>query len=427
MLFFIDPRLALAIGLAAGAFTVAIERPVLGVCFLIAGRLTSTGANAWVRIGRVNIDLFEPSLLLCLVALFVHATLHQRRIWVSVPWRPWVLGFLVWQVIGLVWCTDPGEWAAEVLATAVLLTTTLVILAFVDSTKMLVRMLHIWIATSTIVALLGMTGVMSQESAFEMASGSRASGFGQHPNWYAMNLLFAIHPALALAWLERRNWMRMVLMGAAVTIFVAQLGAGSRGGLLSVLIGGFIAGAASPRFRRPALIATVAIVSVVAVVVLFDVGSVYRAYERALTLGTALAGRSVRVSNWLVCWQILIDSWGVGIGAGGYEQVLGSYDQWLYESQYRYPHGIFWGAMAHYGVVGLFLFTAFSVTVARMGLQAARQLRGRDESVLAWAMWATMAGYFVWSFVEFSYDDKPFWEFLALFSALWVISGKTDD
>ena len=36
-----------------------------------------------------------------------------------------------------------------------------------------------------------------------------------------------------------------------------------------------------------------------------------------------------------------------------------------------------------------------------------------------------MLGYFMWSFFEFNLDDKPFWEFLALYTALYLAVGKS--
>ena len=35
-----------------------------------------------------------------------------------------------------------------------------------------------------------------------------------------------------------------------------------------------------------------------------------------------------------------------------------------------------------------------------------------------------MLGYAAWSFVEFSLTEKPFWEFLSLYTALYLIVGR---
>ena len=40
---------------------------------------------------------------------------------------------------------------------------------------------------------------------------------------------------------------------------------------------------------------------------------------------------------------------------------------------------------------------------------------------------AAMLGYAAWSFVEFTINEKPFWEFLALYTALYLIVKKAKE
>ena len=56
-----------------------------------------------------------------------------------------------------------------------------------------------------------------------------------------------------------------------------------------------------------------------------------------------------------------------------------------------------------------------------------RDCRGTQAEVLAWAMPASMAGYFAWSFVEFSLDEKPFWEWLAVYTALHLAARRAKE
>ena len=114
-------------------------------------------------------------------------------------------------------------------------------------------------------------------------------------------------------------------------------------------------------------------------------------------------------------------------GPGGYIDNLQKYSDWLYHSVYRYPHGIFWGEMAHGGVVGILLFVALILVITWMAIQTVRDCRGTQAEVLAWAMPASMAGYFAWSFVEFSLDEKPFWEWLAVYTALHLAARRAKE
>jgi O-antigen ligase len=433
VLFLVDFRLPFALLIMAIAGFVGVEMPLAGVAMLVAGRLTSTGANAWVRIGKVNLDLFEPSLMLALGALFVHAGIHKKRVFVEAPWRGLVVAFLAFQAASLLWSSNPEECVQEVIATGVLLATTLAILAFVRTWDDLRRLLYVWIAASMFIAVASFLGLAaSEESAFEMAQGSRESGFGQHPNWFAMNLMYAVLVSFGLVLTEKAGWRKALFALCGLFVFFAQMQSGSRGGTGSILIGAGIVSMLDPRFRKLALLSAPVAAAVIGAVIYLDIGDAANAFARIFVEGSAeVLGKSVRVSNWEVCFQMFFETWGLGIGGGGYEDLLGKYDAWLASSQYRYPHGIFWGMIAHYGVVGVTLYGLFVLTVARMGFDMLRWTKGSendpkkrdlyDYRVLALCMMGSMMGYWAWSFVEFMYDDKPFWEFLGLYTALWRI------
>jgi hypothetical protein len=80
--------------------------------------------------------------------------------------------------------------------------------------------------------------------------------------------------------------------------------------------------------------------------------------------------------------------------------------------------------MAHYGLIGLSLGAWTIVIVFRMARELIMISRGSAIEVFAWTMPATMLGYIAWSFVEFEINDKPFWEFLALYTALFIATKK---
>ena len=427
LLFLVDARLALACLLAIVGVVVALEKPLWAVGLLIAGRLTSTGANAWVRIGGINIDLFEPALLLCVGAIGVRAAMYKEPLGRTIPWMRPVLALLGFQFLSLVWSSAKADTVSGILATIVLIATTSVIVHVVDSWEHFRVLIWVWLGTSLFVALASITGVVTgyeSQAQFEMAQGAREGGFGQHPNWFAMNLCFIVHVAFALALTERTRALRWLAFMAGFLIFVAQMRSGSRAGTGSLIIGGLFAAIGHPAYRRQILQVGLLVSLVVGVVMLADVSSTQRAFERVFTVSSVISGRSVRMANWAVCWQMLWDTRGLGIG-GGYTELLADYDWWLYSSQYRYPHGIFWGLMAHFGVVGLLLYGWFLAAVARMFQQTLHDTRDRREHAIVWGMAAAMVGYWAWSFVEFSFDEKPFWEFLALLTVCWALGRSS--
>ena len=118
---------------------------------------------------------------------------------------------------------------------------------------------------------------------------------------------------------------------------------------------------------------------------------------------------------------------GLGIGAGGYEALLPAHNNCVDQSLYTYPHGIGWEVVAHYGLVGVGLLFLI-VRVVSMAKELTAAARGTEAEVFAWTMPEAMLGYFVWSWVEFTLTEKPFWEFLALYTALYfiVVQSKSE-
>jgi O-antigen ligase len=427
--FFVDLRLPFIVFAAVCGVVIGFERPLAGVALLIAGRLTSTGATAWFRLGKVNIDLFEVSLMLAVAALTAHAAMHKKKVALDLPWQSPVIGFLLFQFLTLGWTRNFGECVKGILATCILLATTMVILQFSRRWEDLRLLLFVWIAASLFVSLASLTGLTdSSSNAFQMAAGSRAGGFGQQPNWFAMNLMYGVMMCVALALIEKNAILRLFFFGASLVVFFAQMTSGSRGGTAAIFIGAGIAALFEPRIRRIIMWTVPIVALVVFVVIFFDLGDASNAFGRVFSESSGqVLGKSVRVSNWTVCLEMFRDTWGLGIGGGGYEDLLPKYDYWLSNSQYTYPHGIFWGMVAHFGVIGLLLYAWFIAMVGKMSLQMlqwtgdARWKEASDMRVIALCMLGTLIGYWAWSFAEFNYDDKPFWEFLGLFTALWWV------
>jgi len=416
---------ALVVGVAV-VFTV-LDRPVLGVAMLVAARLMDTSANAFLRIGRTNIGFFEPILLLALVATAVHVVHHRRPVVASWPWLSPFLCFFAFACLSLGWSADRGEGLSEILTICVILANAVVILTFVRNPQDLLFVLYAWIAACVAIGLISIAsdvlGLSDSGPWQAAAGGGRETGLGQQPNWYAMTLMFIVHTTFGLALVQQRRFWRWVLVVAGLFVFVCQMRSGSRGGTYAILIGGLLAALAQPLFRKWFLRFAVFFVVIFAVAVLWDQGSTSRAFIR-IWENLDYTWSNIRGMNWQTCVRMFRDTYGIGIGAGGYVTLLEDYSWYIYNSVYRYPHGIFWGLLAHYGVVGLLLFGWLAVTVFVMARRLVAWTRDSLLNVVAWTMPATMLGYAAWSFVEFEYNEKPFWEFLSLYTALYLIVRK---
>ncbi|MCK6503578.1 O-antigen ligase family protein [Myxococcota bacterium] len=422
----IDPRITLGLVGAIAMAVAVMERPLLGVLALIFARLLSTGATIFFRIGRMGIGPFEPALFLCLAAIVFYAVFHRTRIWSAFPWRTPFLAMTGWIGLSGLWSVSVSETIGELIPLGLVFANALVILTFVRDWRDFRWVLYTWILTCVFIGGLSLVAdklSFLQAASFKAAEGGgRSTGLGQQPNWYAMNLMFIIPTTFGLALVERSKWLRLGLIGSGAWIFYSMLGSGSRGGAYATLIGGFLVALAHPGFRKWFLriAAGTAVVGFAIVAANFSGAA---ALSRVTSNGLSL-NQSYRQWNWEVCWKMFQDTWGLGIGAGGYEDLLPSYNYFVSESLYDYPHGIFWEFLAHYGVVGLFLLGWLIVAIMLMAREIVRLTRGTVAEVIAWTMPAAMLGYFAWSFVEFTITEKPFWEFLAVYTALYLIARR---
>ncbi len=426
----IDYRLPAAL-VVGGILTVAALRWPLGaVALLIAARLIGTASMSWLHIGGLHLGIFEPVLIIALFALLYHAVIRRRQILHDFPWLTPMLIFVMYQVIGLTWAYKFGQGISDIVSTAVVLANATLIITFVRSYEDFQKVFTVWVAASVTIGLLSMFTSMdtvgSSGGVWEIAAnGGRETGLGQQPNWFAMNLMFSVHTCFGMAVIQKDKRRRWMFILAGLFIFLSQLRSGSRGGAYAIFIGGTLVALAHPVFRRWMKRFLVIVLGLFAFYMLFDYGSsTSKALTRIATNITNTWGQDVRETNWVVCGQMFLNTWGFGIGPGGYADLLEDYNWKLYTSIHRYPHGIFWGLLAHYGLIGLSLGAWTIVIVFRMARELIMISRGSAIEVFAWTMPATMLGYIAWSFVEFEINDKPFWEFLALYTALFIATKK---
>lgn len=418
--FLVEPELALALVLGGIAAVAVVQRPLWGVALLIFARLISTGALVFLRIGRFGIGPYEVALGMCLGALVLRAVFTGARPGLDFTWRAPMLALLAWMTVSLGWSVDRGDGLAMLLPMGMAGLNALVILTFVRTWPDFVFTARAWLLACVGVGLatvasnaLGLQLGVSFEVA---AGGGRETGLGQQPNWFAMGLMFIVPTAYGMILLERR-WPRMLAVGgAALFVTLTMLSSGSRGGAYAALIGVGLTSLSRPRVRRALAGLTFASLGVLAVAWALDLANLSRALYR-ISLGLS-SHASYRLWNWETCVRMLWDTQGRGIGLGGYEVLLPSYNYFLSGTLYDYPHGIFWGVLAYLGVVGVGLWLWLLWAIFRLAQDTIRRARGTEAELYAWSMPAAMLGYLAWSFVEFNLHDKPVWEFLALYTAL---------
>jgi len=430
VVFALTPQAAIVMVFGTVAVVIVLVRPVLGVGILIAARLLSTGATTFFRVGPVGISLVEPVVVVCACALALRVATHRRIIWSERHWLGPYLCLLAWVCISMMWSVDPVGGLTEVLPMLLVLVTASVIVGLIDNWNDFRLMLWVWVsscvAIGVISAVLTHFGIDFGGFTFEAATGGgRETGLGQQPNWYAMNLMFIIHTCFGMALIETRPGRRRGLFCAGTFVFFMMLTSGSRGGAYATIVGAVLMALSHRVFRQWFIRFLFVTMAIFVMGIVFDVGGSQRALSRIAS--DVSLHSNIRPLNWSACVSMLIDTHGLGIGVGGYNVVLPRYNAHIAQTVYDYPHGILWEVMAHYGVIGMVLLGLLVRTIFKMTMSVIDLAKGTAAEVIAWTMPASMLGYAAWSFFEFTVNEKPFWEFLSLYTALYFVLRKSKD
>jgi O-Antigen ligase len=431
-LFLVDWRIPIvaAVGLMVGM--VLLDFPIWAVGLMLASRVISTGTLSFFSIGKIQIGLFEPVLLFTLCSLALKAVFREKLLLKTWPWQVPFFAMIGWRVLGLAWCTSFTDGLKEIIGLSIIVATTSVVLAFIESWESFKLMLWFWIGVCVLIgllsqfgALLGIVDYSAQWAASE--GGGRETGLGQQPNWFAMNLMFVIHATAAFALIQKRFVVRVGLLVASVYIFFTMMTSGSRGGAYALVIGGVLVALGQPLFRKWFLRLMGLLVFLFLIAAAGSLGDIGKGFNRISGGLDILFAKDIRGMNWQACMDMFSDTYGLGVGPGGYIELLAHYNWFIYESVYRYPHGIIWGEIAHTGVIGVILLLSLVASILRMTWATIQDTKGTEAEMLAWAMPASMFGYWAWSFVEFSIEEKPFWEWLALYTALHIVARKAKE
>ncbi len=430
VLLLIDPAWAVALVGGLLVFTLALRYPYAAVMVAVAARLTATNALS-IRFGPVFLSAFEPLFVLAFAALFLRSVQQRESQLRDFPISKVMVAFVVWVALTLVWSPDRGEGVMLVIRLLIAFGIVWLVASVVRTPEHYYGMMWTWLLASCAIGTVGLI-VGTYESAVygdiafkSMSGGGRVGGLGQHPNWFAMAMAFGINPAFVLAYSEPSRLKKVLLVAAALWLLLVAVSTGSRGAVWGTGMGSLFLALHNTRLRRFLYSYWFLIAGAFATALLVGFGSLTSSFYRVATrgIGTFWQG-DVRFANWRVCYDMLIESFGLGIGAGGYETLLPTFNERLALSMYAYPHGVFWDVMAHYGLPGLVLWGTLCWLVIRHYRQAREAVRGTRVELWLIGMMAGIVGYWAHSLVEFHLEDKPYWTFLGVFLGLVVAAKK---
>ncbi len=432
-LLLIDPSWAVALVGGLLVFTLALRYPYAAVIVAVMARLTATNALS-IRFGPVYLSAFEPLFVLAFAALFLRSVQQRKSQLRDFPTSKVMLAFLVWIAISVVWSPERGEGVMLVARLVIAFGIVWLVASVVQTPERFYGMIWAWLIASCAIGTVGLI-VGTYEStvygdiAFKsMSGGGRIGGLGQHPNWFAMAMAFGINPAFVLAYSEKSRLRRILLVGIALWLLLVAVSTGSRGAVWGTGMGSLFLALHNTRLRLFLYRYWFLIAGAFATALLVGFGSLTSAFFRVATRGISTIWQGdVRFANWQVCYDMMVETLGLGIGAGGYETLLPVFNDRLSLSMYAYPHGVFWDVMAHYGVPGLLLWGTLCWLIVRHYRRARSAVRGTRIELWLTGMMAGVVGYWAHSLVEFHLEDKPYWTFLGLFLGLVVAALKLSD
>ena len=424
----IEPMLALALVCGILGFVLALRYPVVAAVAVMAARLAANRSLS-LKVGPMFLGIFEPLYVMAFIAILLRTVQARKNLLQPFPAWQLMAGLVVWIAIGLTWSSSLSEGVVVLIRITYEVGLVWLLASMLRTPERFQGAIWTWLIVGS---LLGVAGIFAGsvggaaaiygDVAFQsMSAGGRYGGLGQHPNWFGMSMAFGINPAFAMAYADRNRWRRILLVGIALTLLIAAMSTGSRGAVWGTGVGSLFLALNSSRLRRFLFRYWVIIAVVFVAGLLIGAGPLTSAFYRVLTRGidTFWQGNT-RFSNWAACIGMFTETFGLGIGTGGYTAVLPRFNERLLLSDSAYPHGIGWEVMAHWGAVGLGLLVAIGIVVAKRYHAAVKAVRGTQLEFWLIGMAAGVVGYWAHSLVEFHLIDKPFWAFFGVFLGLLV-------
>jgi O-antigen ligase len=389
---------AVSAPLAAGAFGGAAYIGVLAVN-LQAGVATWAGISYFEALGPMEAPTKAAAVLVIVASVLT--VISRRRTTKALPrgqrrLYAVVVLFFLWITMSVAWSEEPElgqqlwKWY---LAAAVFF----VIVATI-STPRHVRLLCGALIVGTLASVLPglgdsetlLGGILPSLWGIE-ETGRLAGGLGG-PNGLAAQILPAIPLAAALAAGTRRPGLRVALIVAFVLLAVSVVATQSRGGLLSIAVGGLVALALFKGRRRAVLVLVACNVCLVAALVFTTPAFV----DRMLTDNKKGTGRG---DAWRLAYAIGKDHPIIGVGAHNFPVYSERYVEKLdfVENASRLGgglvvHNAYLEFFAEQGVVGLTLFLLVAGGCCRASILAARRFDKLGDRSLALLADAVVVG-----------------------------------
>lgn len=249
-------------------------------------------------------------------------------------------------------------------------------------------------------------------------------GFFPRENSFGMSMIFLIPFLVAYGLRSRLGIYRLLFLAALVPTFIIMLMAGSRSGILAVLLAvialSFLLGRARKR-------TTVYILAITVILIYVAIKGFETLSMRPEFIITSMDAPSlvVRLDMIKVGFLMMFDYPLTGVGAGGYplffkNYVSNNFMSALYallssaDEGWAWPHNAFARMAADHGVPGLLIFSLITVKGYRDFILGIRGARGVDEKFIIAVFFAIFIGYTIGFLTKDYLQNFAFWILLGI-------------
>jgi O-antigen ligase len=426
----LPPLVPLILFMAGAGFLVFLINPQLGYAFtILALALDGISILAYEAAGAPGaktLNLHHILILITFIVLFLQITRDRLPLRVTGLELP-LLFFLLWMCTTLLWVPKRS-------AGIILIVRMLTAWAFLFSgvqlfreTRDIRRLFTIWFCLGLADVLL--TFLFPHGYKFSPIIGmewtretlGRARAFTQHPNTLATQLVLSILLGLGLLFSAETRVSRWFLGLSTTAMLLALLLTTSRGWIAVLPVGAAFFFYKTGRLKRYVLVcAALLAVTAVFVSVRPDVRDMLvwrflRAPPEAelseVRIGEAIQSINVRAELWKAGLELFKQTYGLGIGAGGFAAVVGSL---LPERASQQLHSIYLTVIFELGIPGVILFLWLLVSFHRRIQAFSAFVRGRPEETLFFAWYAGWLSILLNGLLRITPGSIPFWGFMGM-------------
>lgn len=426
------------------ALVVLALRPDFATLLVVA-IVYSNAAVVAVHVHNVPFALAAGSSGLLVVPLCYYLLVRRKSLTIP-PALPWILGYLVIQLVSTMLSRDSASASESVgifLTEGVLLF--VLIVNAVRTERMVLSIVWVLLAVGAILGGLSLHQELTQNFSNDYLGFAQVGGTGEdilagqeaesrtagplgRANRYAQVMVLLLPLVLAIVWGRYSRRASLLAIGAGVLITIAVALTLSRGAAVGFAL--VVAVMLALRYIRIRHIAFVAVAVVILFVVVPQYGTRLGSLERLPGLadeGVAADGsiRS-RITETIAAALVFVDHPLIGVGPGQFSTYYIGYAEEFglrVRAEDREAHNLYFGIAADTGLLGsIFFFGAIGVTIRDLSRTRSRLLRVRPQlaHLAAGFMLAIVAYLTTGIFLHLAFE-RYLWLMLALGAAISAI------